>query len=223
MKNLVLIMLVTMMALNTEANSIENRSDSNDHRWIDLGLPSGTLWATMNVGASSPEDYGDYFAWGETSPKEVYSLSTYKWCKGAENTQTKYCSDSELGIVDNKKTLDPDDDAATINWGPSWRMPTEAQMQELITRCNWKASTMKGVKGYSVTGPNGATMFLPAALCRGDGPIDDIDWGGFYWSSESPGFIDASGGLTFGEGGASWAFLYRFGGCSVRPVRVLDK
>ena len=194
MKNLVLIMLVTMMALNTEANLIENRSDNNDHRWVDLGLPSGTLWATMNVGASSPEDYGDYFAWGET-----------------------------LGIVDNKKTLDPDDDAATINWGPSWRMPTEAQMQELITRCNWKASTMKGVKGYSVTGPNGATMFLPAALCRGDGPIDDIDWGGFYWSSESPGFIDASGGLTFGEGGASWAFLYRFGGCSVRPVRVLDK
>lgn len=74
MKNWVLIMLVTMIALNTEANMIENRSDSNDHRWIDLGLPSGTLWATMNVGASSPEDYGDYFAWGETSPKEVYSL-----------------------------------------------------------------------------------------------------------------------------------------------------
>ena len=153
----------------------------------------------------------------------LFFESTYKWCKGAENTQTKYCSDSELGIVDNKKTLDPDDDAATINWGPSWRMPTEAQMQELITRCNWKASTMNGVKGYSVTGPNGATMFLPAASCRGDGPIDDTDWGGFYWSSESPGFIDAAGGLTFGEGGASWAFLYRFGGCSVRPVRVLDK
>ena len=110
-------------------------SPPDNHEWVDLGLPSGTLWATMNVGASCSEDDGDYFAWGETEPKDVYDWSTYKWCNGSEYTQTKYCSNSDYGTVDYKTELDPEDDAAYVNWGSSWRMPTEQQLKELIYVC----------------------------------------------------------------------------------------
>ena len=109
----------------------------DEHEWVDLGLPSGTLWATCNVGADNPEDYGDYFAWGETEPKVIYNWSTYKWCNGSVNTMTKYCTDSGYGTVDNKTELDPADDAATVNWGTSWRMPTLEQLDELLTKCTW--------------------------------------------------------------------------------------
>ena len=103
---------------------------SENHEYVDLGLPSGTLWATMNVGANSPEDYGDYFAWGETAPKSVYDWSTYKWCRGLVNTITKYCNSGGYnGFVDNKTELDPEDDAATANWGAEWRMPSFEQMR----------------------------------------------------------------------------------------------
>ena len=96
----------------------------DEHEWVDLGLTSGTLWATCNVGATAPEDYGDYFAWGETEPKEDYSWSTYKWCNGSYKTQTKYCTNSKYGTVDDKTELEPEDDAAFVNWGSTWRMPT---------------------------------------------------------------------------------------------------
>ena len=103
-----------------------------EHEWVDLGLPSGTLWATMNVGASSPEGYGDNFAWGETAPKNVYNWSTYQWCMGSYDTFTKYCNISSYGyngFTDNKLELDPEDDAATANWGPEWCMPSQEQIQ----------------------------------------------------------------------------------------------
>ncbi|MCQ2319676.1 MAG: hypothetical protein MJZ90_12290 [Bacteroidales bacterium] len=102
------------------------------HEYVDLGLPSGLLWATCNVGADSPEDYGDYFAWGETETKSDYDWDTYKWCNGSYNTLTKYNTKSSYGTVDNKTTLELSDDAARANWGGSWRMPTEAEFQELI-------------------------------------------------------------------------------------------
>ena len=91
---------------------------SQEHEWVDLGLPSGTLWATCNVGANAPEEYGDYFAWGETAPKDYYDWSTYKWCKGSYNTMTKYCTNSSYGyngFTDGKTELDPEDDAAWFN------------------------------------------------------------------------------------------------------------
>ena len=97
------------------------------HEWVDLGLPSGTLWATCNVGANSPEEYGDYFAWGETTTKSSYSWSTYKYCKGSSSTMTKYCTSSYYGTVDNKTELEPSDDAATANWGSEWQMPSLEQ------------------------------------------------------------------------------------------------
>ncbi len=108
----------------------------NGHDYVDLGLPSGLIWATCNVGAAKPEDYGDYFAWGETEPKDDYWWSTYKWCNGDWDKLTKYCTDSyywdssSSSSMDNKTVLDPEDDAAHVNWGGSWRMPTDEEWTE---------------------------------------------------------------------------------------------
>ena len=130
---------------------------------IDLGLPSGTKWANMNVAASTPEEYGGYYAWGETEEKDNYSWSTYKWCRGSYDTQTKYCTDSSYGTVDNKTVLDPEDDVAHVKWGGTWRMPTLDEQKELLNKCTWNWTTQNGVNGYKGTGPNGNSIFLPAA------------------------------------------------------------
>ena len=152
------------------------------HEYVDLGLPSGTLWATCNVGANSPEEYGDYFAWGETAPKEVYSWETYKWCNGTNDTMTKYCTDGSFGTVDGKTELLPEDDAAYANWGPSWRMPSTEQCWELCESCTWQQTTRNGVNGQLVTGPNGQSMFLPAAGERYNNNIGDLGSFGLFWS-----------------------------------------
>lgn len=154
---------------------------------VDLGLPSGTLWADRNVGADSPEDYGDYFAWGETSTKNTYDWSTYKWCRGSSNTMTKYCTDSYYGTVDNKtvldlKPLDLKDDAAYINMGKKWRMPTDDEQEELESKCTWTWTCQNGAEGYKVTGPNGNSIFLPAAGYRYDSSLGNAGSYGYYWS-----------------------------------------
>ena len=150
---------------------------------VDLGLPSGTLWADRNIGANSPEGYGDYFAWGETRPKSTYSWSTYKYCKGSIRTLTKYCTDSSYGTVDNKTVLEPSDDAATVNWGNSWRMPTYKEQVELSDKCTWTWTTRNGVKGYKVVGPNGNSIFLPAAGSQDDSSVTGAGSFGYYWSA----------------------------------------
>ena len=193
-----------------------------DHEWVDLGLPSGTLWAKCNVGASAPEDYGDYFAWGETEPKDYYDWSTYKWCNGSETTMTKYCDKSYYGnngFVDNKTELDSEDDAAYVNWGPSWRMPTAEQQQELYNNCTSVWTQRNGVNGRLFTGSNGNTMFLPAAEGRFDESLYPDD--GFYWSrtlSSTHPYCAYFRGFHSGkvwDGGS-----YRFHGFTVRAVRV---
>ena len=150
---------------------------------VDLGLPSGTLWADRNVGADSPEAYGDYFAWGETEPKDNYNWSTYKWCQGSNDTQTKYCTKSSYGTVDNKTVLDLEDDAAYVNMGKEWRMPTYDEQNELCSQCTWTWTTQNGTKGYKVTGPNGKSIFLPATGYRYDGSLNDAGSYGGYWSA----------------------------------------
>ena len=149
--------------------------------YVDLGLPSGTLWATMNIGATSPEEYGDYFAWGEILPKEVYNWGTYKWCNGSYDTMTKYGTDNN-GVGDGKIGLDPEDDAAYMNWGPSWRMPTENELYELSKICTWKWISLYGVNGYLATGPNGNSLFFPAAGRRVGSSLSNADLCGYYWS-----------------------------------------
>ena len=158
-----------------------------DYNYVDLGLPSGTKWATYNVGATKPTEYGDYFAWGETKPKEEYTWETYKWFKGSSNSMTKYCTNNNDGTVDNKKVLDAEDDAATANWGSAWRMPSAEEIDELIDACNWKwmdnyyATGIAGRLGTSVY--NGATIFLPAAGYRFTTDLYSAGYGGGYWSS----------------------------------------
>ncbi len=135
------------------------------HEYIDLGLSSGVFWATYNVGAETPEETGDYFAWGETEPKESYSWETYKWCEGTYNSLTKYCSDYQYGssaFTDYKTILDSEDDAAAFNWGKNWRMPLKEEAMELVEECTWIDTTSNGVKGYQIVGPNGKSIFLPA-------------------------------------------------------------
>ncbi|MBR5638139.1 MAG: dockerin type I repeat-containing protein [Muribaculaceae bacterium] len=150
----------------------------NVHEYVDLGLPSGTLWAMTNVGASNPEDYGDYFAWGETTTKDVYNWSTYKWCNGSENAITKYSNN-----IDNKTELDPEDDAATANWGPEWRMPSKEQINELIVNCTDVWTKRNGVWGRLVTSKiNGASIFFPAAGYRWDSEFGNVGSFGSYWS-----------------------------------------
>ena len=194
------------------------------HEWVDLGLPSGTLWATCNVGANVPEEYGDYFAWGETEPKEVYEWSTYKWCNGSDTTLTKYCTNSIWGyqdFTDGKVELDPEDDAAYVNWGPSWRMPTVEQLNELIDNCSWTWTARNGVYGRLFTGPNGNTLFLPAAGHLGNNMLRSANSDGLYWT-RSLGNTGAyyALALSFYSGGKQWWNIRRYCGLSVRAVRV---
>lgn len=135
---------------------------ASDDDYVDLGLPSGLLWATTNVGANRPEEIGSFFAWAETTPKAEYSWGTYKYANGSETSLTKYCNSYSYGTVDYKETLDSEDDAATVNLGPLWRTPTLAETQELVNFCSWTPSSLNGVDGVLVTGPSGASIFFPA-------------------------------------------------------------
>ena len=174
---------------------------SNGHDWVDLGL--SVKWATCNVGASKPEDYGNYYAWGETSTKTEYTKDNSKtWEKS-------------MGDIEGNSSYD----AATANCGGAWRMPTTAEMQELRDRCNWKWTTQNGVKGYKVTGPNGNSIFLPAAGCRYGSSLDDAGSFGYYWSS-TPEDNDYTGACHFYFASHSLKMGYqnRAYGQSVRPV-----
>ena len=165
--------------------------------YVDLGLPSGIKWATKNLGASKPSNYGDYYAWGETEPKAEYSWATYKWMEtGYPNWRliTKYTfADGKtegswytLGgafIGDGKTTLDPEDDAATVKLGSPWRMPTSYEIKELLDNCTWTWTTQDGIIGCEVKGLNGNSIFLPAAGNRYSFEFDHAGIGGSYWSS----------------------------------------
>lgn len=190
-------------------------------QYVDLGLPSGIKWATCNVGATKPEEYGDYFAWGEIKPKTAYSWSTYKWCNGSAFTQTKYCTNSEYGIVDNKTVLELADDAAHANWGGAWRMPTDDEWTELRENCTWTWTNLNGKNGYEVKGANGNSIFLPAADCNYNDNLKDGNRCGFYWSSSlCTGCQHSALYVFFHSDLISHDYYNRFHGLSVRPVYV---
>ncbi len=219
-KSTIFLVLLTLLVL------IEGIA--NAQTYVDLGLPSGTLWADRNVGAASPEDYGDYFAWGETTSKSNYDWSTYKYLKYAHgedyNKLTKYCSQSKFGnngYIDTLATLERSDDVATVNWGNDWCMPTPQQFQELKDYCTWTWTARNGKNGYEVKGKSGNSLFLPAAGYRGGTNLTDAESFGYYWSSSLD--TDDSGfgrGLVFNFGFVSPVrWIYRPYGQSVRPVR----
>lgn len=175
---------------------------------IDLGLPSGTIWAAWNVGATSPEEYGDYYAWGETTTKEAYTKETYKYY----NKQTKKYINIGNNISGTKY------DVARQKWGGSWRMPTEAEIGELIIKCKWTFCKYKGVSGYKVTGSNGNSIFLPAAGYRDGTSLGRGGSYGDYWSATLVEDYDAWD-LNFGNGGYGSYFYDRSLGHTVRPVK----
>ncbi len=155
------------------------------HDYVDLGL--SVKWATCNVGAIAPEEYGDYFAWGETTPKKIYNWSTYAHCSGMFSKQIKYCTNSKFGVVDNDSILNLEDDIAAVNWGGRWRMPTVEEMSELREKCDWLWTTRDGVNGYLVTskveGFTDSSIFLPAAGCISEDTLSLVGVYGRYWSS----------------------------------------
>jgi uncharacterized protein (TIGR02145 family) len=192
--------------------------------YVDLGLPSGLLWATCNVGANAPEDYGDYFAWGETQPKSDYRWDTYQYCNGSENTLIKYCTNSEYGnngYVDNLTTLLPEDDAATANWGEGWRMPTDGEWQELYNNTTMTWTQQNGVNGRLFTASNGNSLFLPAAGYRPHSSLDYAGSYGDYWSSSLyyTGNPSRAWFFRFHSGNYDMYISLRCYGQSVRAVR----
>lgn len=182
------------------------------HEYVNLGLPSGTLWASCNVGAEAPEEYGDYFAWGETSTKSDYASST---------SVTYGLSVSELesrGIIGSDGNLTAAYDVAAAKWGGSWRMPTSTEMKELIDSCTWKWTTQNGVNGYEVTGPNDNSIFLPSAGYRSYTQLNNTDSYGYYWSA-TPDFYNGNAhGLSFYSSRYYYMYNYRDYGYTVRPV-----
>jgi len=185
----------------------------NGHEYVDLGLPSGTKWATCNVGANNPEEYGNYYAWGETRTKGSYSYDNYRWGIRNNYDYIKY------GYADNLKTLEANDDAATTNWGHGWHMPTETELQELISNCTYQWTTQNDVKGMLFTGTNGNSIFLPAAGDRFDGELFDAGSGGYYWSgSLCSDTTDYAWLLYFNSGHYFMGGSYRDYGFTVRAV-----
>ncbi len=213
---------------------------ADEQVFVDLGLPSGTLWAACNIGADNPEDYGDYFAWGETigynDGKTDFSWDTYIWCNGSATALTKYCTDSSFGyegFTDNKTELDIEDDAAYVNWGAEWRIPSLGQFEELINSSytTTEGTMQNGVKGYRITSKTtGNSIFLPAAGFRVSDGISSEGRSGCYCVG-SPLYYS-----VYGESFPNSVFEMWFTdsetinptrgerriGRSVRPVRLLE-
>ena len=217
----IFVCMILLMASCEQPVQLSTSGTHNGHDYVDLGL--GVKWATCNVGANAPTEYGDYFAWGETTTKTDYSWDTYKYCKGTDTTITKYCYDSLYGnyrFADNKTTLDSKDDAATVNWGGSWRMPTDDELTELREQCKWRWTTHNGEDGYKVIGPNGNSIFLPAAGFMIEGTFNAAGSGGYYWSSSLfTVSSDYAYSVNFDSGLVDWGYYAdRCFGLAVRPV-----
>ena len=231
-----ILMLCAVMA--AMAFSASGQSEVS-YDWIDLGLPSGVLWASHNVGANKPDEFGDHFAWGETEPKSEYRIGNYRYFDGDKNHITKYCNNpiyGKDGYTDSLTVLEPMDDVATIKWGSGARTPTMDEWYELMENTMGKVDTLNGVSGYRFTAPNGNSIFLPAAGAYMGGQFEDRedfspDWlkeltnaneFGYYWASTlHPSFpmgiiaffCSPVGCYVQGYTGG------RYMGFSVRPVR----
>ena len=203
-----------------------NSEGTKGHDYVDLGLPSGTLWATCNVGADTPEGYGDYFAWGETTSKTNFTWLTCKYANNGDRRKlTKYCNDASFGnngFTDKLTVLQASDDAATANWGKGWRTPTKDEWQELKDNTTSTWTTKNGVQGRLFTASNGRTLFLPAVGYHSGDKLYAVGNNGTYWSSS----------LETGTSGPhlAWYFFCNSGNCNVnnsfraygrcvRPVR----
>lgn len=204
------------------ATGVINAQTLNGHEYVDLGLPSGTMWATCNVGAKTPEDFGYYFAWGETKPKDTYYADNYMYCRFIEDEAylTKYCSSPEKGLsgfIDVLTNLQSGDDVATANWGKDWCTPTKEQWDELIDYCGW--TWMLGY--YKVLGPSGNSIIIPAAGHYDGYTVFEDGFGGRYWSSTiSDDNSFRASYFYFREGYGRTHTTDRYFGLSIRPVKA---
>lgn len=197
----------------------------SDHKAVDLALPSGTLWATCNIGANGPEEYGNYYAWGETTHhgKTAYDWSSYKFAEGSYSSITKYCTDTGYGTVDNKEQLDPSDDVARQSWGAEWRMPTGEQFAELMNENNTTTlwlTTQNGTSGLLVISKrNAARIFLPAAGTRDGTNLFSKGDVGEYWTQTLGSATPDGRRLRFDPTSTGMGDKSRNCGLTVRPVR----
>lgn len=198
------------------------KDDVEDNDWVDLGLPSGLLWAKCNIGASAPEGHGDYLAWGETAIKSEYDWSTYQHSNNS-GALTKYCSRplyGRLHFTDELTTLMPDDDVAATRIGKGARIPTREDWQELIDHTTSTWTTRNGANGRLFTGTNGKSLFLPAAGLCSDRTYDNEGTDGNYWSSSlETSYPDKAWCLSFNSGNQGTASAVRYNGFPVRAVK----
>ena len=222
----IMLMFATVLVMGCTEKDTPGTEFTDD--WVDLGLPSGLLWATRNVGASSPTDYGNYYAWGETAKKEIYDWSTYRYCtvdeEGELQTLTKYNTRSQYGTVDSLTTLEAMDDAATAVLGNGARIPTKEEWQELMDNTSSEWTTLNGVNGRMFTATNGNSLFLPASGRRHDSERYYAGEYGIYWSAS----------LREDNPSVAWRFIFhsddqsmsncrRCNGPATRPVRSTTK
>ena len=225
MKQLTLLLLylcafsVNLSAQDVKPTSYKQCPDNNHPHLIDLGLPSGTKWACCNVDAKSPEDYGGYYAWGETEEKEIYNDVTYRYSSGEDTDGDGWYDKNGQYQSLGSSICGTQYDVAHMKWGGSWQLPDFDQIVELLDECEYEWTTQNGVKGQKFTGPNGASIFLPAAGSRSG---TDLRFSGFLgngWSGTQCTSINCYAFyLGFGNGRAGWIANYRWGGQTVRPV-----
>lgn len=205
---------------NKNAKTGDTENNTNEGEWVDLGLPSGLLWAKCNLGATAPEKFGDYYAWGETMPKHEYSMATYSYYDqdGENYALNKYNTQESEGLVDSLTVLEAADDAATALLGDGARIPTDAEWQELLDNTTAKWTTQNGVQGYLLTAANGNNLFLPAAGWM-DGESHLSKNTGDYWSSSLETLLPNNAHiLNFGSTGLRVSNYERFHGSPIRPV-----
>lgn len=196
-----------------QQQSAAKPNHNNDDR-VDLGLPSGILWASCNIGASSPSEIGDYFAWGEKEPKDAYGWETYRLCRGSYNSIFKYTE------ADGKRVLESQDDVAKSVLGGEWRIPTKEDMEELVEECEWKWAREDGHLGWKIIGPNNNYIFLPASGAASSYRITGVNELGRYWTATRDDSNYSAYNLRFKDGTDTIVVVddTRFYGRTIRPV-----
>lgn len=226
----VILGLMTVAILGLASCSKEEKGDEifiecepsgsiNNHDYIDIGL--SVKWATHNIGAENSYEAGDYFAWGETSPKETYKWSNYKYIEinDQDTVFPKYNILEKFGPVDQKGTLEKSDDAAVANWGDPWRMPTFDELNELSSKCDWRMIVYNGVNCFKVTGPNGKYIVIPLTGFIKDQTISNVGTNLALWSSNlSQSASNRAYELTCYDGIRYKGSVNRYYGDQIRPV-----
>ena len=239
MKRLLYLSLAAMMVLAVSCKK-DKPGNKIPEGAVDLGIvmtrADGTtyklFWAKSNLSSSglcaNETDYGDYYAWGETAPKNNYDWSTYKWCNGGNDKLTRYCPSDKADRWDGEG--DPDDkaefndydyadDVARARLGGKWRMPTDEEWTALRTQCTWTWTTQNGIYGRLVTSFNGNSIFLPAAGRRFDAHLYSAGSYGYYWSSSlNTDYPSLAWRVYFNSDNVYRDYYYRYYGFSVRPV-----